>query len=209
MVANPQEHAVVPIHPRPSALLRKVYGRVGAVPVIHHQAVLAMLDGGVLVDRRKERVVLLPDGRHEPLAACIADGHVREKPVVVVGDQRLREADPVWMVRARGEDVVAQGSAAGIRDPHRVVKKRRQIRLAALRVANVSTRSIVTRAEGTNVVQIEVDATVVHQNEVPNSIDALDGEAISVVRPEEPWVVRLDKVARALLRPKLYSAQSQ
>lgn len=42
-----------------------------------------------------------------------------------------------------------------------------------------------------------------HEKEVADSIDALDGVSVSVVGAEEPGVLSLDEVARSLFGPEL------
>jgi len=61
-------------------------------------------------------------------------------------------------------------------------------------------------AESTNVIQVEIDAAIVHQDEISDSVDSLHRESVSVVRAKKPRVVCLDKITRALLRPKLHGA---
>lgn len=69
-------------------------------------------------------MVLLPNGGFEPLSAGKADGNVGKEPVPVVWYQGHGEMGPEGMIRLRGNDVVAQGAATAIGDPHGVVEER-------------------------------------------------------------------------------------
>lgn len=77
-------------------------------------------------------MVFVPDGRDEPLAAGVADGDVGEEPVPVVAHQCVGQARPEGVVWSRGEDVVAQGAAAGLGDPGRVVEGWGEVGFTAL-----------------------------------------------------------------------------
>lgn len=77
------------------------------------------------------------------------------------------------MIRRRREDVVAEGPSAGITGPGREIQQRRQVGLAP-------------------VVEVEIYAPVVEQDEIPRRVDSLDWMAVGVVCFEEEWVVRCD-----------------
>ena len=77
-------------------------------------------------------MVLVPDCSLEPLAAGIADGHIREEIVVVVGSEGLGEKAPEGVVGAGGEDVVAQGPPTAVGDPDGVIEEWLEVGGAAL-----------------------------------------------------------------------------
>jgi len=85
-------------------------------------------------------MVFFPDGRLEPLSAGVTDGHVGKEPVVVPGHQRHGQPGPELVIRARREDVVAKGAAAGVGDPRWIVEEGCQVSFAALRDIHVSMR---------------------------------------------------------------------
>ena len=138
MVANARKERIVPVVPRPAAavLVRKKDPRVGAGGHVHHDAVEAVfvLLWRVGVGLGEQRVVLLPHGRQEPLAARVHDGDERQRPVPVVRQQRQCQAVPEGVVRARAEDVVAEGAATAVGDPGGVVEERGEVGFAALEV---------------------------------------------------------------------------
>ena len=74
------------------------------------------------------------------------------------------------MVGGGSEDVIAQGTAARVADPGGVVEQGGEVGQAP-------------------VVQVEVDAPVVEEDEVADCVDALDVVAVGVVGGEEPGVV--------------------
>jgi len=137
VVPDNQEQIIVPVDPGSATLLRKVCRQISAISVIHHEAILSMFDLGVLADWGQEGVILLPNSGNEPLATCIADGYVWEEPIVVPRNQRLGNASPEGVMRARSEDVVAQCASTRIGNPHGIVQQRRQVLFAALQFSHV------------------------------------------------------------------------
>lgn len=85
MITDPQEQRIIPIHPRATALLRKVDPRLSPRSVVHHDAVQSVLLLA-LGARGQRSVVSLPDFSLEPLPGRIADGDVGEEVVPVIGD---------------------------------------------------------------------------------------------------------------------------
>jgi hypothetical protein len=125
MVTNPQEQAIIPVSPRSASGLGEEDPGLGARPVVHHYSMQPIFGMGV--------VVFLPDGRLEPLPACIADGYVGEEIVVVVGDQGGGEELPEGVVGYCAEDVVAESAAPAVGGPCRVVEKGREVLETALK----------------------------------------------------------------------------
>lgn len=69
-------------------------------------------------------MVLLPDGRFEPLARRVADRQVGQRVVPRVGGDLVRDEAPERVVGRRADDVVAQGAVAAVGHEDGVVEER-------------------------------------------------------------------------------------
>lgn len=60
----------------------------------------------------------------------------------------------------------------------------------------------------THVIQVKVYSTITAQQEVTQDVDPLDGELITVVCFEEPWIFVFDECPRVFNAPQLCSSRS-
>ena len=51
------------------------------------------------------------------------------------------------------------------------------------------------------IVEVEVDAAIFQQYEIPDRINPLDGKLVAVICAQKPGIVGLDQVSRRLLGP--------
>lgn len=70
MIADPQEHAIIPVIPSAAAALEKVDPSRCSGPLVHRKANEWRVGFG------KTAVILVPDLGEKPLACCEADGEV-------------------------------------------------------------------------------------------------------------------------------------
>jgi hypothetical protein len=142
---------------------------------------------------------------------AIADGHVGEEVVPVMGDEGIGEEDPERVLQDRGKDVVAKSVAAAVRWSRWVVEEGSEFFLAALgrhcqlrgggwqRVLDGKEVMVMGKEKGrgsqTHIVQIHVDASVMPQYETPHCINPLYWMRIAIIGAQKPRIFRRDKVS--------------
>jgi len=119
MLADPQEHDVIPVAPGSSALLSEEDPWVATFALIHHQthALGFRLSPAVCM-------VFLPNLCLEPLPAGVGNRDVWEEVVVVEAGKRVSETNPEGVLNRGGDDVVGEGATASVGDPDWVVEER-------------------------------------------------------------------------------------
>lgn len=128
--------------------------------------------------------VLLPDDGEEERTRRRHHRDVGHAIVVCVALEALDHALEEGVVRNGAHGVVADARGERASEPGRVLEHHVQTPCATI-------------------VEIEVDAAVVVEDEVADGIGALDGEGVRVEGVEEPGVFRADELAGEVIRPEL------
>lgn len=126
--------------------------------------------------------VFFPHDGEEKRTGGVHDGYIWDFPVAVVGLERLDYAAEEGMLGDGAHGVVGDAGGDRAADPGRVGEEGREGALAA-------------------VVEVDVDAAVVGEDEVADGVGALDGVGVAVEGFEEPGVFFLYEFSRQSIGP--------
>ena len=135
-----------------------------------------------------------------PLATGIVYSHVWKRIVPTVRYQPLGKEDEKLVPQLCSHDIVAQRSVASVGYPSGIIEKRGEVVEATLFKNHERRQSFLLRYFA-YIVQIEVDAALMAQDEVFQRIHPLDGELVAIVGTKKPRVFSLNKLPRLFLCP--------
>ena len=178
--AHPEDEAGVAAVPGAALELGEEGPGVAVVLVGHEDADAAEPVGPLVgvVDH-----VFLPDHREEEGARGAHDGDVGQDPLAVVALEALDHAEEERVLGHGAHDVVGDSRRDGAADPGAVGEEGVETSLAP-------------------VVEVEIDAAVVGEDEVADGVGALDRVRVGDEGFEEPGIFFLDEGVALLIRPQ-------
>lgn len=129
-------------------------------------------------------VVVSPDYAKIERTGRSHDSDVGKKPFAVIVGERVDGLEEEWVAGNSAHDIVGDTGRVCATDPSWIREKRVKTTIATI-------------------VEIDVNATKVVQDEVSYSIGTLDGIRVAVESLEKPWVFSGDELTRLLVGPKL------
>lgn len=127
---------------------------------------------------------LLPHDTEKERAGGVHDSDVRNSPVVVVGRKGFDYSEEKRMLGNGSHSIVRDTGGDSATKPGWVSQKRIESAIAAI-------------------VEIDVDSTIVSENEVANRVGTLNWEWVRVEGVKEPWVFGSNECSREIIRPEL------
>lgn len=126
---------------------------------------------------------MTPDDAQEERAGRGHDGDIWQDPIAVVSWERVDDTQEEGMARDRAHGVVGDASGYGPPQPGRVGQEG-------------------VEATVTAIVQVNVDATIMGQDEISDGVGALDVFLVVVKGFKEPGVFSSNKLARLCVGPQ-------
>lgn len=146
--------------------------------------------------------VFFPDDAEKQRTGAVHDGDIRELPVFVVRLQGLNHQEEEGVGGDGAHGVIGDTRGRSATHPSGIGKKRVEPTLAALSKNQLSRRGFEDTerwwggdSRKAHIVQIEVDATIMCQDEVADGVCSLDGLRVVVKGVEEPGVLGGNQLA--------------